>query len=265
MAEKTFSTESTPVRERFDFVLSVNGNIIVKRNFKINDFNERSLGSTHVKDAIEQCVALIQDDLKSKSNIYLHYTAPQVFATKDEMNRWVANPTFKLENPSYVILRDSEDVYVWNGEEMLPYDKPFNRNDYVEEPTAPCVLKFAFFENGNEVQSLSWDGNVYPKFVRSNIDISNSNNKYKNDKAYAPMEAFLLDVFIASQKDLIPVIIRKISYACSAKNNGIYHSIEEYAGQKYDFNIYQANENYERKVEAQYRRKTEEYFKSIAD
>lgn len=265
MAEKTFSTESAPVRERFDFVLSVNGNIVVKRNFRINDFNERSLGSAHVRDTIEQCVALIQDDLKSKTNIYLHYTAPQVFDTKEEMDKWVANPTFKLENPSYAVLRNSDEVYMWNGEKMTPYDKPFNRNDYVETPTTPCVLKFAFFDNGKEVQSLSWDGNVYPKFVRSNIDISNSNNKYKNDKSYAPMESFLLDIFIATQKDLIPVIIRKISYACSAKNNGIYNSVEDYGGINYDFNVYQANENYIRKVEASCRRKTEEYLKSIAD
>ena len=82
MAEKTYDS---PVKERFEFVLSINGNIICQRYFGINNFQERSLGSVNLSEAVRACMALIDRDLKEKTDIYNYYTAPQVFKDKEEM------------------------------------------------------------------------------------------------------------------------------------------------------------------------------------
>ena len=123
MAEKTYDS---PVKERFEFVLSINGNIICQRYFGINNFQERSLGSVNLSEAVRACMALIDRDLKEKTDIYNYYTAPQVFKDKAEMEWWVKNQPFKLDVPGFAVLRDTEEVFTWNGTEMQPYNKPFN-------------------------------------------------------------------------------------------------------------------------------------------
>ena len=239
MAEKTFET---PVKERFDFVLSVNGNIVCRRNFAINNFQEKSLGSVHLTDAVMACVELIDKDLKEKTDIYNYLTAPQVFENKEQMYDWAERQQFHLDNPAYIVLRDSEQVYLWTGDEIREYNKPFNRNDYAGEPSdAPCVIKFAFLDNGEEVRSVQWDGNKYPKFVRTNIDIINQKNKYEGEGVYAPFEAFIFNQFIKERRDLTPAIKWKLSYACSGETVR-YFSRVHYGDREYDLNLKGYNE-----------------------
>lgn len=239
MAEKTFET---PAKERFEYVLSVNGNIICQRNFAINNFQEKSLGSVHLTDAVMACVDLIDKDLKEKTDIYNILTAPQVFQNEDEMNKWVKERPFNLDNPAFVVLRESEQVYVWDGEKMTEYNKPFNRTDYAGESNdQPCTLKFAFLDNGEEVRSVQWDGNRYPKFVRTNIDIINQKNKYEAEGVYAPFEAFIINAFNKDRKDLTPSIKWKLSYACSGETVR-YFSRVHYGDKEYDLNLKGYNE-----------------------
>ena len=240
MAEKTYDS---PVKERFEFVLSINGNIICQRYFGINNFQERSLGSVNLSEAVRACMALMDRDLKEKTDIYNYYTAPQVFKDKAEMEWWVKNQPFKLDVPGFAVLRDTEEVFTWNGTEMQPYNKPFNTADYVgnTDEEAPCVLKFAFLDNGEEVRSISWDGNKYPKFVRTNIDISNSKNKFEADGVYAPYEAFIINQFNNCRRDLIPEIKRKLIWACSGENLR-YFSRVRYGDKEYDLNLQAYNE-----------------------
>lgn len=240
MVEKSFDA---PNVERFEFVLTINGNIVCQRYFRINNFQEKALGSVYLATALQECQAAIDNDLKEKSKIYLELTAPQVFNNREEMAKWVANPTFSLDVPSYAVLRDEDAVFVWNGNEMVPYTKPFNRSDYVgERNDAPCVLKLAFLDNGVEVRSISWDGNVYPRFVRTNIDLSNSKNKYEVDgNPIDPYAAFIISHFNKNRSDLIPVIMRKISFACN-NENARYFSKIRYGSKEYDINLQGYNE-----------------------
>lgn len=239
MAEKTFDVQK---EERFDFVLTVNGNLVCRRNFAINNFQEKSLGSVHLTDAVMDCMKMIDNDLKEKTNIYNELTAPQVFQNVEEMNKWVANPTFKLNAPSFVVLRESEEVYTWDGEKMNLYTKPFNRNDYAgERSNSPCVLKFAFLDNGEEVRSVVWDGNQYPKFVRTNIDISNSKNKFEQEGTYAPYEAYIVNQFNKDRHDIIPEIKRRLNYACNGQTVRYFSKIR-YGSREYDLNLKGYNE-----------------------
>jgi hypothetical protein len=233
MEEKTFDA---PVQERFEFVLSINGNIICQRYFAIPGFQERSIGSTHLTYAVLSCVNMIERDLREKTDIYNTLTAPQVFNDENEMNRWVKKPTFKLDVPSFVLLRNTEEVFVWDGEKMRPYDKPFNTSDYVGEPDSKCVLKFALLDNGKEVRSVCFDGNKYPKFVRTNIDLSNSKNKFEAEGVYAPYEAFIINKFNKGRVDLIQEIRRKIVYACS-REDVQYFSNLRFGDKLYDLNL----------------------------
>ena len=60
--------------ERFEFTVFVNDNIICQRYFKINGFNNDSLRSLQFKETMDSVVRMIQDDLLSKSRIFMWYT-----------------------------------------------------------------------------------------------------------------------------------------------------------------------------------------------
>lgn len=245
MVEKNFET---PVKERFDFVLSINGNIICQRNFGINNFQEKSLGSVHLTEAVEECMEMIDKDLKEKTNVYNWLTAPQVFQNIEEMNAWVAKHPHKLSVPEFVTLRDADEAFLWDGEKMTPYPKSVSRPDYVEEEDdTPWILKFAFLDNGEEVRSISWDGKRYPKFIRANIDISNSRNKFKTEQFSSPYWALVVDELNDGRNDLIPQIKRRLIYACTGTtvryfSKVRYGSIEEGNYKEYDLNLKGYNE-----------------------
>ena len=255
--------------ERFEFVLTVNGNIVCQRYFRIGGFKERSLGSVQLTDAIDNCVSIINEDLKEKSNIYNWYMAPQVFQNREEMGAWVerhrGDERIKLEVPSFVILRDSDEVFSWNGVEMKPWEGYFDKADFDGKyPEQPCILKFSFLENKNEVRSFTWDiAKFCPRFVRANIDLSNSKNKYEVDGVTkAPVESFLMKRFMKSMTNIIPKILNIISSACSYEDTSEYTTYIDYGGCKYDLNIAGAEAKYIKSVEAQYRAKTAEYFRN---
>lgn len=262
MVEKTALENAEERKERFEFVFSVNGNIICQRYFKINGFKESSLGSTILADAVEECVNIINKDLREKTRIYLHYTSPQVFSNKEEMERKLADSSFELESPSFIVFNDSDETYVWKGTKAVLYDKKFNKDDYAkgDKEEFPCIFKFAFLDNGEEVRSISWDGGIYPKFVRMNIDLSNTRNKFKTDSFFEPYGAAIIDIFNASQKDIIPVIMKELCVACSKDNPKKYTSLIEYGEKSYDLDIKRRNAEYEKKVEAECKKRTAAYF-----
>ena len=68
---KQRSTESTKdYKERFEFVFTTEGNIICQRYFRINNFNPAALRSYELTNAIRRCAAIIDRDLKDKTQIY---------------------------------------------------------------------------------------------------------------------------------------------------------------------------------------------------
>lgn len=240
MLEKNQENATATINERFEFILTVNDFIICQRYFKINNFQEVSLASINLAEAVNDCYRMINEDLKAKSNIYNELTAPQVFKNSEEMNSWLCKHSGSLDVPSYILLREADgegnDVFVWNGEKCVPYTKPFNKNAYIGGGNeAPSILKFAFCVDGREIRSFSWDGNIYPGFVRSNIDLSNSKNKYVLPDSFSPYEAFIINKFNESQRDLIPQIIRRISWACSAEKINYYTKLR-YGNKRYDLN-----------------------------
>ena len=58
--------------KKFEFVLYINGNIICQRYFTVRNFKSKSLRSLESKDCLDECVRLIQKDLKKKTYEYLY-------------------------------------------------------------------------------------------------------------------------------------------------------------------------------------------------
>lgn len=271
MTEKTVNElQSAAKKERFEFVLTINGNIVCQRYFRINGFNNESLRSFELVETIDKCVSLIDRDLKAKSHIYHECAAPQVFDTIDDMNRWVENPRerkFTIKVPSFVVTRDGDDTFVWNGVGMEKYDKYFNKADFLQPSDGECVLKFAFLDSGHEVCSKVWDGTVYPRFVRTNIDLSNSKNKYEGGDLFAPFESGLIKMFNESQTDLIPIIVKEICNCCSSKDEYVtsdtYNTVvngKVTGTKKYNFDIWLQNYKFYKRLERAYKQKTDKYF-----
>ena len=244
MDEKLVKQDGQFEKFPYSFELRINDNIVCQRYFKINGFKEQSLVSAELTNTLRYCANLIKNDLRSKSALYYEYTAPQVFKNEVQMREWewwnsrrhlsleeIASElgdnaiqerkySFTLEPCTYVILEDEDKTFFWNGSEMEPYNKYFDRNEYLpatwrENRETPCTLKLAFLVNDNEICSTAWDGNNYPRFIRTNIDLSNSKNKYKTGDKFSPFEAAMVDIMNEQHTDLIPVIVREFCLTCS--------------------------------------------------
>ena len=211
-------------RERFEFVLTINNSIVCQRYFKINKLRKNALISTELVDTLNYCVNLIQRDLRNKSNLYNIYTAPQIFNNREECDEWMSRN--KLEPVTFVLIKDTEEVFVWSGEKLELFDKRFNTSDYVEKRDeiegAPYTLCFTFIDNGKDymtkenkspIYSRVWDGTDYPKFIRGNIDLSNSKNKFNME--LRPFDAVLVNLFNKGREDLVSRIIDEICDVCS--------------------------------------------------
>lgn len=209
--ETVVSSPTQDIRkERFEFVLKINEFIVCQRYFKIPaKVRTSALHSEEMLDTLNYCVQMIQADLRNKSNLYYYYTAPQVFNDMSEYEKWI--PHNKLEVPSFVVFRDTETTHVWDGEGLKPYDRYFNIGDYVklkDGEDIPNTLKFEVLDNGNPIYSRIWDANVYPRFIRNNIDLSNGKNKYSFEEK--PFEHLLVKLLNKDRDDLVFKIIKEI-------------------------------------------------------
>lgn len=243
-------------KERFEFKLTMNGYIVCQRYFRINNFKKEAYGSLEIVQALDNCVEMIKKDMKDKTQMFLEYTAPQILKDEEEMNAWLQKP-YVLNRPDYILLESTGDVYQIKDGELVQWTKPFNRNDYFvdKENQQESVLKLSFMDNGNEVVSIAWDASVYPKFIRSNVDISNSRNRYRNDGVFAPLEVAMIDIFNEKFEDLIPKIVNELHDTCSYEKAEDYTRKLTYGDKTYPLDIQAANRKFMKKLETEYWKK----------
>lgn len=74
--------------KKFEFMLRINGNIICQRYFAVKNFNPKSVHSLNLIDCVNDCVEMVQSQLKKKSLEYLwgQYN-PYEKQTEDQINR----------------------------------------------------------------------------------------------------------------------------------------------------------------------------------
>lgn len=74
--------------KKFEFILRINGNIICQRYFAVKNFNPKTVWSLITIDCVEDCVDMIQGQLKNKSLEYLwNQYNPYDKQTEDQINR----------------------------------------------------------------------------------------------------------------------------------------------------------------------------------
>ncbi len=185
--------DNSNYRERFQFQLKVNDNIICQRYFKINRYNSDSVCSRELYHALDACVELIQRDLDSKSRVYTWNTcggkSKLTGYAKDENGR----PINKVE---YIDVPAKE----WDEDEFVkPWDVTFS---------------FIFLVDDNVVYNRIWDGSQYPKCVRNSVDITNSKSPY-----------IMVQILNNGREDLVVDIIKRICDVCSNEDQD---SVKQY-------------------------------------
>lgn len=227
-------------KERFEFKLTVGNNIIIQRYFKINNFNPRSLDSFELSQVIRNCAAIIDDELKSKTQTYLEIAAPMVFNTVEDMKNYFSDGKHanQMRIGNGISVKNSIHDYSWgkNGQPVESQFK-FDDGDFSSELTDDdrVDFKFAFAVDGREVCSTIWTG-VYPKYIRNSIDLSNKRGRQDpEDVSRLTFEQYLDYKLVEGRNELVWGLIKDICYVCSAKNS--YYTVSEKIGNKVYNNI----------------------------
>lgn len=206
-------------KERFQFLLWINDNIICQRYFKVNGYNSDSLVSEELFHTLEDCVLMIQDDLKSKSILY-----QSIMSAPTKLNGFVNH--IDSFNDACTICSTSIEgqVQLENGDIIEKeyhrcneedFDDAYSDNEQLEP--YEITFKFVFKVDDKIVYERIWDGTAYPKQVRNSVDLSNSDAP----KDVSNFSLYSLETVIRYLKygrvDLLYHIIKKI---CETMSGG---------------------------------------------
>ena len=220
--KETKVVDNEAYKERFQFLLWVNDNIICQRYFKINGFNNDSLRSLQFKETMDSVVRMIQDDLLSKSRIFMWYTREEPI----KMTGFIKN--YENCDESDVILLTSDN---YGGKVQLSdgtiVDKQYfsypegmedSYSDNEKLPEWDVTFKFQMLVDEKPVYERIWDGTVYPKYVRNGVDLTNSDALYKDKEPSSLHFSFAIIRHMTLGKiDLVYHIIKQICEAMSYK------------------------------------------------
>ena len=242
--------DNVAYKNKFQFLMWVNDNVICQRYFKINGYNEESLYSEEFARCMNSIVRSIQEDMKSKSRIFMWYTdtASPIkltgFLTDEEIERYgtdffsvIADSRIKgdVEAPDGKIIHKE---YAYYGE---------NEEIEAERPSdGEIIFKFSFLIDGISVYEKVWDCNVYPKFIRNGVDLTNSYATYKNDISSLNFGSAIIRRMQIGKTNLISDFIRRI---CETLSNS-YIAKENYTKEldEYKINYYIDKEKYNEAV-----------------
>ena len=221
--EEKFKKESKFVdnvayKSKFQFLIWVNNNVICQRYFKINGFNEESVYTEEFSNCMNGIVDSIQDDLKSKSRVFMWYTN---MTEPMKIRGFLNDEEVEKYGDSFLGLITDPNV---SGEIVAPDGKTFNKeyiqyaidetNEYgeIERPKdGEFVFKFSFLIDDVPVFERIWDGNVYPKFVRNGVDLTNNYASYDTKDASAlSFGAAIIRYMQKGKTNLISDFIRRI-------------------------------------------------------
>lgn len=235
-SKKEPEKNNSSYKERFQFVLSVNDNIICQRYFRVNGLNTDSIDSVELKRALDECVQMIKNDLSSKSRIYLWHTS---------------NLPLKLTG----FADSSETVYM-----DMPNDNKEKYNDAERLKPYEVTFKFSFLIDEKPKYEYIWDGGDYPKYVRNSVDLSNSDQLYKGkDPLQLYFSAAIVRYMTIGKQDLNYAIINKIVNVMSSHNfTTEYHKSDSYGRFNIPFN--RRNKKYYSGWLNATRQKTNDYF-----
>lgn len=213
--------DNTSYKERFQFLLSINDNIICQRYFRINGFNNDSLESEELKDVMDEIVRLIQDELVSKSRIYMWYTRNEptkltgfLNGDKMELSRDMVLTLVDKSVEGKIPLGDGlviEKTYFTYPDELIDETEDEKPQD------GEFMFKFAFLVDEKPIYEYSWDANVYPKYIRNSVDLTNSDALYRDrDPMSLHFSVAIVRRLTYGRNDLVYTIIKKL---CDTMSN----------------------------------------------
>lgn len=257
-------------KERFQFVLQINNDIVCQRFFKINGLNYEALESEEMKLVMDEVVNMIKADLVSKSRVYNWFTTPSPI----KLTGFVKDIDKYDEQERVCILSNHENgtqIVCKNGDTFeqtyLPYtdDGLDSFIDNERPQDNEFVFKFSFLFDDKVMYERIWDGNVYHKFVRNSVDLTNSNISYKDkDQSNLPFFLLIIKGMVEDKVDLIYHIIKKICYTLSSsysEDNNEYTKKMNYGDKTYYCSTY--NREYVNGWRAATEQETKKYFNSL--
>lgn len=203
-------------KERFQFKLWINDNIICQRYFKINGFNPDSVGSEELLYTLEECVEMIKDDLHYKSFIYQSIVNDEPVKLTGFHNNMEHLPDL------YTLINDKVEGIVYLSDGTVINKTYFNYSDdindiYDDDDVKPwenpwdVTFKFEFIIDDRNVFERIWPGKLYPKFVRNSVDLSNSLTGYaKTGSVNFTSNEGISNYLKMGRVDLVYYIIKKI-------------------------------------------------------
>lgn len=228
--KKNTVIDNTQWKERHQFVLTANGNIICQRYFKVNGFNPKSLQSLELLYAVRDIVEMIKNDLVSKSRINIGVT----MNGRTKLTGFYQGEELSLPDATLAYHDSVEgDIELSNGVVL--------HKTYMDIPTTeesenePFEFKFSYFFDDKLICEEAWDGSVYPKYVRNSVDLSNSNSSYKYaDPMRKTFSQQMNKRLNEGRTDLIYSIIRMFCDILSNSVGGDGKSVEkEYTSEMY--------------------------------
>lgn len=166
----------------------------------------------------------------------------------------------------YLVFKIDEDlksksrVYTWYFFDENIEDENDEFRKELAEPWE-YTFKFVIYDNKKEMYVRIWDGYGYPKYVRSQVDITNKYVKLqdKNERTFAydkevyyknmgnkiPFDAYLQRSMIMDKEDLIKTILDSITETCS-RNEGYslrdFSLHEKFGDKEYCYSIKKSND-----------------------
>jgi hypothetical protein len=206
--------DNTQWKERHQFVLSANGNIICQRYFKVNGFNPNSLHSVELLDTVRDIVDMIKADLVSKSRVYTGITMTK----RSKLTGFYEGEELSYSDRGLICSDKYEgEIELSNG---VVLNKTYIENDMTEDvDDEPFEFKFSYLFDDKLVCEEIWDGTVYPKYIRNSVDLSNSNSSYKyTDPMRMTFSQQMTKHLNEGRVDLIYTIIRMF---CDTLSNNV--------------------------------------------
>lgn len=227
--KRTVQMANSQFKERFQFILYLNDDVICQRYFRVNGFMQESLCSKELMETMKSIVEMLKGEFESKSRIYLWYTQ------SDTKINGFENP----EEIEYLHIETEDE------EKPEPYEYTF---------------KFVFKADDEPIYECIWDGSLYPRFIRNSVDLTNSEVLYKNGEQQFGYTAFLTKKINAGRGDMVHKIIRKLCECLSAPfgKEVVYTKTLKYGDEEYPLALSQIKNT--SKWNKYLREKTRDYF-----
>lgn len=269
--KKDVQSKNEAFRERFQFVLWVNENVVCQRYFKVIGYNKESIHSTEFLDTLNNCVRMIQDDLKYKSWLYQYLVTNKPLKMTGFVNNINPEDILLLTNCEVEGNVELSDGSVVN-KTFLSYDEDgediFSENEQLEP--YEVMFKFELLVDDKPVYQRVWDGTIYNKNVRNSVDLSNQGQVCDFSKINLNSMESVSKYLKCGRTDLIYNIIKLICGIMSSSVDGesVYNNILEYKNtddEKLDRKYYCStyNKDYVKGYQKWLSNKTNKYYREL--